>query len=200
MQPQDGTSILDLGGATGQFLVRIKDRFQARFVVADIEYRFARAVRYRHGFEFVPIEEDKPLPFNDGEFDIVLCNSVIEHVTLPKEMCMTRIPQTKWRAESLRRQEQFASEIRRISKAYFVQTPHRAFPIETHVWLPFVNWLNHDQTMSLVQFTNKVWIKNCRYVDWNLLDCTDMRTLFPEAQIHIERFWGMPKSLIAYYR
>ena len=36
MRPRDGVSILDLGGVTGDFMARIKDRINARFIVADI--------------------------------------------------------------------------------------------------------------------------------------------------------------------
>ena len=106
--------------------------------------------------------------------------------------------QKDWVDTSLRRQKEFASEICRVGKSYFVQTPHKSFPLETHTWLPFVNLLTHNQTVSLVRFTDKFWIKHCGYVDWNLLGAEEMRNLFPDAEIHVERFLGLPKSIIAY--
>lgn len=202
MKPFENSSILDLGGGTGDFLARIRDRMassaQARLVVAEIGAYYARHIRENYGFEFVLLEENQPLPFGDKEFDIVISNSVIEHVTFPKHACMSKISDQEWNATSFERQKQFANDIQRISKAYFVQTPHKYFPIETHTWLPFVNRLSHDHTMSVVSVANKYWIKKCQYVDWHLLSDRDMQKLFPGSKIHIERSFGLPKSVIAY--
>jgi hypothetical protein len=62
------------------------------------------------------------LPFADGEFDLVYCSSVIEHIA-PAQ----RAP--------------FAAELRRVGRGWFAQTPARSFPIEPHALLPFVHWL-----------------------------------------------------------
>jgi 2-polyprenyl-3-methyl-5-hydroxy-6-metoxy-1,4-benzoquinol methylase len=56
-------------------------------------------------------------------FDIVFSNSVIEHVG---------------DAES---QQQFAHEIARVGRAYWVQTPNRRFPVEPHLLTPFLHFL-----------------------------------------------------------
>ena len=198
MKPQDGVSILDLGGESGDFLARIRNGLRGKFVIADIHEGYRSTLQQKYGFDFVLLAEDEPLPFGDKDFDIVISNSVIEHVTLPKDSCMTSVPQREWVSKSLHRQRQFATEIRRVGKTYFVQTPHKSFPLETHTWLPFVNLLNHNQTVSLVRLTDKYWIKHCGYVDWNLLSPTEMKGLFPDAEFYIERFLGLPKSIIAY--
>jgi 2-polyprenyl-3-methyl-5-hydroxy-6-metoxy-1,4-benzoquinol methylase len=198
MSPKDGASILDVGGGTGDFLARIRANVRARCVVAEIGAYYGAAVRER-GFEFVQLEEGERLPFGDQEFELVVSISVIEHVTVPKEACMSRMPQDEWVSRSLQSQRWFANEIRRVGKAYFVQTPHKSFPLETHTWLPFVNWLDHNQLVSLVRFTDKYWVKPCGRVDWNLLGDKDMQGLFPESTIHVERVFGLPKSVIAYY-
>ena len=62
------------------------------------------------------------LPFTDGEFDLVYCSSVIEHVPPA-------------------RRETFARELRRVGRGWFVQTPAFSFPIEPHALLPFAHWL-----------------------------------------------------------
>jgi hypothetical protein len=197
MQPREGVSILDLGGEWGEFLGKIEAGLKATFLIADINEAYRTTVQSQ-GFDFVLLEEDKPLPFADKEFDIIISNSVIEHVTLPKEICMEKLPTAEWVSRSLHRQQQFAEEIRRVGKGYFVQTPNKSFPVETHTWLPLVNFLNHNQTVSLVRFTDRVWIKQCGYVDWNLLGRREMQAMFPDAQLVVERFFGWPKSVIAY--
>jgi hypothetical protein len=193
-----GASVLDLGGQDGEFMTRVRERVDVRVTIADIgEEALARA-RGR-GFETVALSEGERLPFDDGTFDVVFCNSVIEHVTLPKEECVSgRFTNREWVERSLESQRAFAREIERVGRGYFVQTPHRAFPVEAHTWLPLVGWMPHDATVRLVRLSDRYWVKHCGYVDWNLLDERDMRRLFPSAAIHVERVLGLPKSLIAY--
>ncbi len=200
MKPQDGMSILDLGGGNGDFMARIRDRVKARFVVADI-FDSVNTAHKDHLFEFVRLPENGVLPFADQEFDIVFCNSVIEHVTLPKsELGLREIDHSEWIRLAFERQQQFANEIRRIGKSHFVQTPHKSFPIETHIWLPFVNWLHYNQMVAVLKLANRWWVKKYGYVDWYLLGSKEMQQLFPESNIHVERFLGLPKSIIAFQR
>jgi SAM-dependent methyltransferase len=63
------------------------------------------------------------LPFDDGTFDVVFSNAVIEHVG------------------GRERQRRFVSEALRVGRRVFVTTPNRRFPIEVHTRLPFVHWL-----------------------------------------------------------
>jgi SAM-dependent methyltransferase len=71
---------------------------------------------------FVLADAAEALPFDDDEFDLAYCSSVIEHV--PVE-----------------RREAFARELRRVAKGWFVQTPAKSFPIEPHALLPAAHWL-----------------------------------------------------------
>jgi SAM-dependent methyltransferase len=71
---------------------------------------------------FVCADAAAGLPFADGEFDLVYCSSVIEHV-----------PPVRRAA--------FAAEIRRVGRGWFVQTPAFSFPIEPHSLLPAAHWL-----------------------------------------------------------
>jgi hypothetical protein len=61
--------------------------------------------------------------FDSQSFDIVFSNSVIEHVG------------------DLQRQSRMASEIQRVGKRFWVQTPNFYFPIEPHFICPFFHWL-----------------------------------------------------------
>jgi SAM-dependent methyltransferase len=71
---------------------------------------------------FVQADAAEGLPFADGEFDLVYCSSVIEHVPPA-------------------RRDAFASEARRVGRGWMVQTPARSFPIEPHSLLPGAHWL-----------------------------------------------------------
>ena len=71
---------------------------------------------------FVRADATKRLPFADDEFDLVYCSSVIEHVA-PAD------------------RGAFASELRRVGRGWYVQTPAFSFPIEPHALLPFAHWL-----------------------------------------------------------
>jgi hypothetical protein len=194
-----GARVLDLGGADGSFAARLHSRRpDLRFTVADMaETRFL--ARDRYGFEEAALDPDAPLPFDDHAFDVVLCNSVIEHVTLPKQQCLDAVlSESEWRAAALRRQRLFADEIRRVGRSYFVQTPHPAFPIDAHTWLPFTSRLSHERVRRLVAVTDRLWVKKCGVADWHLLDERDMAALFPDARVLVERWLGLPKSVVAY--
>jgi SAM-dependent methyltransferase len=71
---------------------------------------------------FVQANAADGLPFADGEFDLVYCNSVIEHVAVGRRAA-------------------FAAELRRVGRGWYVQTPARSFPLEPHALLPFAHWL-----------------------------------------------------------
>ena len=71
---------------------------------------------------FVRADAADGLPFADGEFDLVYCSSVIEHVAPARRAA-------------------FAAEIRRVGRGWFVQSPAYSFPIEPHSLLPAAHWL-----------------------------------------------------------
>jgi SAM-dependent methyltransferase len=132
------------------------------------------------------------LPFREHAFDVVFSNSVIEHLGT-------------WE-----RQQKFASEVTRVGKRYFVQTPNRWFPVETHLLTPFVHYLPKKWQAPIVRRWT-VWgvvtgiegERNRFYIehylaDIRLLDRLSLRALFPEAEVTIERFAGLSKSIIAY--
>lgn len=203
MSPCVGYSVLDLGGSSGELMRALKDRgLHADFVVADLYPNGIPSNPGNRDLRFVKIADDETkMPFSDGQFDLVVCNAVIEHVTLPnKAECSTPMSEAEWRTRSFVNQRRFADEIDRISRSYFVRTPHRDFPIDSHLWFPFTNWFPHPALVRLARVTDRWWIKYSYGVDWSLLRTSDMRVLFPDANIYIERWYGLPKSIVAWRR
>lgn len=131
------------------------------------------------------------LPFSDGAFDIVFSNSVIEHVGRRED------------------QQLFANEVSRVGRSYWIQTPNRRFPFEHHVMLPAIHFLPKRWQGAVVsRFTGWEHVvhptpdERRNYLhhflhELNLLDASDMKALFPAADVVKERFLGFPKSLIA---
>lgn len=164
--------------------------------VADINPEAVAAAARRFGFTPVVIGEQGRLPFPDGFFDIVYCSSVIEHVTVPKDRVWELRSGGEFRRRSAERQKSFASEVERLSRQYYVQTPNKWFPIESHTWLPFLGWLPRRLLVPVLRFTNRFWVKKTE-PDWNLLDEATMSLLFEGADITHERTLGLSKSVIA---
>jgi hypothetical protein len=125
--------------------------------------------------------------FQDGEFDLVFSNSVIEH--LP----------------SKDHQQRMATEIQRVGTAYWVQTPNRHFPLELHLCFPFVQYWPRKWRVAFA----KVWpfsfekmrghhegaVADAQAV---LLSKNELESLFPCSELICERFFGLIKSLIVY--
>lgn len=201
MRPERGDRILDLGGGDGSHIASIVD--EAHITVADIseaDLALARGL----GYETVLLDEAQTLPFADGEFDIVFCSSVIEHTTGPKRDALTCHEGSVFRARASEHQRRFAGEIRRVGRGYFVQTPNLLFPIESHTWLPFVQFLPRSAQMRFIALLNRSpWPKKST-PDFRLLTARDLQSLFPDAEIVRERSalltLALTKSLIAVRR
>jgi hypothetical protein len=141
-----------------------------------------------HGlFMFVGTDGCDLAGFDDRSFQIAHSNSVVEHVG-------------DWE-----RMIQFAKELSRVSQAYFIQTPNYWFPIEPHCMTPFFHWLPKPIRIWLVShFQLGHWKKAVsideavRIVEHaRLLNRKMFHELFKDAHILTERFFWLPKSLIA---
>lgn len=195
----EGTKVLDLGSENGSSIhavLRGTPVKAGNVYIADIDARFIEEGQEKFGFVPVLIGETGKLPFPDGYFDIVYCSSVIEHVTVPKEKVWSTSSGKAFADESLKRQKAFADEIQRVGKQYFVQTPYKHFPIESHSWLPFIAWLPRPLLLQVLRFTNLFWVKTTN-PDWHLLDRKDMAGLFAGTRIVSERVCGVTKSIMA---
>ena len=125
------------------------------------------------------------LPFTDNAFDLVFSNSVIEHVT---------------------DQRAFASEVARVGRKFYVQTPNKWFPVEPHLLTPLVHWLPYGWRRAMLRhFT--VWglitKPSKEYVDFFMSTChlltpRKVRRLFPGADLETERVLGLTKSIVVW--
>ena len=120
---------------------------------------------------FVCADASEGLPFAEDEFDLVYCNSVIEHV-----------PPLRRRA--------FAAEIRRVGRSWYVQTPAWSFPIEPHALLPAAHWLP-------VGLRRRYWKLGAakEWEDISLLRRAEMAELFGTPVLE-ERMGGLVKSWV----
>jgi Methyltransferase domain len=133
------------------------------------------------------VADAKNTPFDDFSFDVVLSNSLIEHLG-------------DWESQRI-----FAREVRRLAPNYFIQTPNRRFPVEIHFMTPLIHWLPKSVQRRLVRnFT--VWgilqrpspaVVEQVIEEIRLLDRTEMKELFPDANILSEKFGGVAKSILA---
>jgi len=127
------------------------------------------------------------LPFAGRSFDVVFSNSVVEHLG------------------GAGKRAAFAREIQRVGRGYFVQTPHRSFPVEPHLLTPFFHWLpSAARRVLLRNFT--VWGALTRpspaqcasYLrDVRLFNRRGLEELLPRSDIRVERLLLWPKSLMA---
>ncbi len=193
------TKILDLGSMDGTNIHNILQNTKVRnenVYIADLYEDAIKTGEKKFGFKPVLIDENDRLPFADKFFDIVYCSSVIEHVTISKADLWSLKNGKKFKAASRERQQRFAEEICRLGRQYFVQTPAKGFPVESHTWLPLVGYLPREMFLPVLKLSNRFWVKDA-LPDFNLLGKKDMESLFPDAEIIGEIKFGLTKSIMA---
>jgi predicted SAM-dependent methyltransferase len=119
----------------------------------------------------------------DGSVDLVHANSVIEHVGQWNDMAA------------------MAREVMRVGRAGWIQTPAWEFPVEPHFRTLFMHWLGGpaQRVMFSLSFERRLrrlpFEKRRQALDGvNLLSHREIRTLFPDRDIHVERVALLPKS------
>ncbi|MEH1869261.1 MAG: methyltransferase domain-containing protein [Nostoc sp.] len=181
--------ILDVGGTVsfwenlGFFNEQIKD-----VEITLLNLKFTQTSSTHPKIKEVIGNATNMVNFQSNEFDIVFSNSVIEHVG------------------DYDMQNQMATEIRRVGKRYFVQTPNLFFPIEPHFVFPLFQFMP-------INF--RVWLLTNFALGWydkvadkqqaksiatsiKLLRRRQFLNMFPEAQLYEEKFFGLTKSFIVY--
>ena len=115
--------------------------------------------------------------FADASFDLVVCNSVLAHIGGPD------------------RQRLAAAEIRRVGRAYYVQTPNRFFPIDWVTLVPYFQLLPLETRARLLSRfrvgrqpripnleTARAWLRT----KGEALTRGGLRDLFPDARLKAE--------------
>lgn len=172
VQPSQ-TRLLDLGGYAWTWQQR---RWEGMVCCVNLDRDLASIPPNIHAV----LADAQALPFPDRSFDVVYCNSLLEHVADPGRL---------------------AREILRVGKQYWVQTPNRNFPIEPHALFPLFQFF--PQSLKVVVF--RWWSKILRWPFANLEEllatrlftAAELRALFPGSRLLRERFLGMTKSLVA---
>ena len=127
--------------------------------------------------------------FQDASFDIAFSNSVIEHLF------------------TFDNQRRMANEVRRVGKAYWVQTPNFWFPVEPHFHVLGWQWMPFGIRVSLIRRWKCGWRGPCADLEQarrlvrevRLMTDAELRQAFPDADLVPERFAGLVKSWIVIY-
>lgn len=130
----------------------------------------------------VVLYDGKCIPVEDGAFDLLVCNSVLEHVPRAQRTAL-------------------ASEMRRVAKRVFCQTPAYEFPIEPHFIIPFIHWLPRRLGFQFAKISPWRLISrptaatlSSYWWDTQLLNRREILEIFPFANILNERVLGLTKS------
>ena len=180
--------VCDLGGSK-HFWTSIAAYIEPRRV--DVINVDAAAIDVAGGSEYLSsdrfhfeIYDGKHIDRPDGHYDLLLCNSVIEHVPPSQRVAL-------------------AAEMARVARRLFVQTPARAFPVDPHFVMPLVHWLPRPIGRRLARvspwrlLTRSSGPQCDEYFDeTRLLSRRELERLFPDGFVRVERVLGLPKSYV----
>ena len=173
---QQASSILDVGSGPGAFLYPdLPPGWSGRIVAIDKRDIYLDRLRQKFPFVETRIEDATAMPFSDGEFDLVVCNAMLEHVP---EIAPA-----------------VAREIRRVGKRYFTAVPYRYSIFEAHYYLPFLGSLPPKQ---FHWFVTQVFRSRCHNDPVHLLTRHEMQQYFPDARVFtLPAAFGLFSSVVA---
>ena len=171
--------VLDLGGTAGFWQhMRI---VPADLTLVNIVDRGAEGMR-----TIVGDACDPPAAALDREYDLVLSNSVIDQVG------------------GLERRRQLAAVISEQADRYWVQTANRGFILDAYFLFPGFAQLPFDARVAILRRWKLTHLhttdpdearRRVRSIELQSRD--DMRELFPDSRLIVERFAGIAKSIVA---
>ena len=124
------------------------------------------------------------LEFEDRSFDVIFSNSVIEHVF------------------TFENQRRMASEVQRVGKCFWIQSPNYWFPLEPHFDMPGWHWMPVSWRVALIRRWKFGSLGPCAdpvqaremIEEVRLLTKRELREIFPGATLVPQRFCGLVKS------
>ncbi len=180
----NGALVIDIGGSLA-FWRTVEDILRpSRVLVYNIsDDRMKMGHQPADDYIELHFYDGVRVPQDENTAEIVICNSVIEHVPLEQRAGL-------------------AAEVMRVGKNFVAQTPAPEFPLELHFGMPFLHWLPRSIGRRLVRFSPFALFgpeNGQRYFDeTRLLTRKELAGYFPPAKIEVEYFLGMPKSLLAF--
>lgn len=175
---REGMKVLDLGGVPAAWY---EIPFPLDVTLLNLPGSVEQAAPGSH-HRFSYVEGDAcDVRYPDHAFDVVFSNSVIEHVGGPEK------------------RKAFAREVRRLGRAYWVQTPSIWFPLEVHCGVPFWWFLPSSVRGKLLarwRERRPAWTEMVAGTD--IVQLSELRALFPGSALYHERSMGLPKSYAAH--
>lgn len=159
--------VLEIGTGSGGIANYFGTHGSLRCEVDAIDVQDVRQVI--EGFRFQTVD-GVGLPFDDGAFDVVISNHVIEHVGARKE------------------QARHLAEMRRVLAPKgrgYLAVPNRWMLVEPHYRLAFLSWLPREMRSRYL-----LWRRGVPFYDCEPLEAATIESLFVEAGLRFERAVG----------
>lgn len=182
-RPRPEDRVLDIG-ASGKVFLRYTFEdvypYPSRIVAGGYDLGEVRSARQAYPVSAYVVFDGCSLPFPDKSFDIVFSNAVVEHILGPG------------------RQEQFAREVMRVGKSWFITTPNYWYPFESHYHLPFIQFMPEGLQRGYNSLLGS-HIPKGQTQELGLLSASGLRKLFPTSRIEKVRVTFWPETLVACY-
>jgi len=165
------TICLDVGGITEGFESLSK---LCRAISVNLE-----VIKRVNGWDLI-IADGRYLPFKGKSIDIIMSNALLEHVTEGRE--------------------KLVQEVKRVSKGnLFMSVPYFYSFFEPHYLLPFFQFVPESiKRFLLFKLGLKIgWMSKENYAEIHLFKKSQLKELFPEAQIYTLKVYLLPVNLIA---
>jgi Methyltransferase domain len=176
--------VLDLGGSQHFWANFPIDLSRKQVVIYNISHDETASRQDAAARIPVKIYDGAHLPEADGSFDVVVCNSVLEHVPVALRPGVV-------------------AEMRRVGKRLLVQTPAFEFPVEPHFIFPLLHWLPRWLGRPLVLVSPWFWLSRpgvahagAYFDEIQLPTRADIDRLFPGSTVRCERVAGLVKSYV----